>query len=59
MNKFCNIDLSQYVSLTHDPRNEYNKLYGVEHLGNVENGDNVKYLNVPIDRMCNLSKKCY
>jgi bleomycin hydrolase len=58
MNKFCNIDLSQYVSLTHDPRNEYNKLYGVEHLGNVENGDKVKYLNVPIDRMCNLSKMC-
>ena len=58
MKEFCNIDLEQYVSLTHDPRNEYNKLYGVEHLGNVENGDNVKYLNVPIDRMCNLSKKC-
>ena len=58
MKEFCNIDLDQYVSLTHDPRNEYNKLYGVEHLGNVENGDTVKYLNVPIDRMCNLSKKC-
>ena len=58
MKEFCNIDLEQYVSLTHDPRNEYNKLYGVEHLGNVENGDTVKYLNVPIDRMCNLSKKC-
>lgn len=56
--EFCNIDLDQYVSLTHDPRNEYNKLYGVQHLGNVENGDKVKYLNVPIDRMCNLSKKC-
>ena len=58
MKEFCNIDLDQYVSLTHDPRNEYNKLYGVEHLGNVENGDTVKYLNVPIDRMCDLSKKC-
>lgn len=56
MRQFCEIDFAQYVSLTHDPRNEYNTLYGVEHLGNVEGGDVVKYLNIPIDRMVQLTK---
>lgn len=57
MKDFCKIDFNDYVSLTHDPRNEYNNLYGVEHLGNVEGGDEVKYLNITIDRMMELSKK--
>ena len=57
MKDFCNIDFSDYVSLTHDPRNEYNRLYGVEHLGNVDGGDVVKYLNINVDRMVELTKK--
>lgn len=57
MREFCKIDFSNYVSLTHDPRNEYNCLYGVEHLGNVEGGDDVKYLNVNVDRMVELTKR--
>lgn len=57
MTEFCNINFNDYVSLTHDPRNEYNRLYGVEHLGNVEGGDDVKYLNVNIDRMVELTKR--
>ena len=56
MTNFCKIDLNDYVSLTHDPRNEYNNLYGVEHLGNVVNGDVVKYLNLDINRLSDLSK---
>jgi bleomycin hydrolase len=57
MTEFCNINFNDYVSLTHDPRNEYNRLYGVEHLGNVEGGDDVKYLNVNINRMVELTKR--
>jgi bleomycin hydrolase len=57
MNDFCKINFNDYVSLTHDPRNEYNQLYGVEHLGNVEGGEEVKYLNVNVDRLAELSRK--
>ena len=56
MNNFCKINFDDYVSLTHDPRNQYNQLYGVEHLGNVEGGDEVKYLNVNVDRLVELSR---
>lgn len=57
MRDFCAIDLSQYVSLTHDPRNEYNALYGVEHLGNVVGGEGVKYLNLDMERLMQLTKR--
>jgi bleomycin hydrolase len=57
MKEFCKINFDDYVSLTHDPRNEYNRLYGVEHLGNVEDGDEVKYLNINADRMVEITKK--
>jgi len=56
MKEHCKIDFDKYVSLTHDPRNDYNKLYGVDRLGNVVNGDVVKYLNLDIDRLASLSK---
>ena len=56
MKDHCKIDFDNYVSLTHDPRNDYNKLYGVNNLGNVVNGDVVKYLNLDIDRLASLSK---
>ena len=54
---FCHIDFNDYVSLTHDPRNALDELYGVKHLGNVENGDSVKYLNLDINRLKELTKK--
>jgi len=57
MKDFCKIDLTDYVSLTHDPRNDFNKLYGVQHLGNVEGGDAVKYLNLEMNRLQNLTKQ--
>ena len=56
MKKFCKVDFNDYVSLTHDPRNNLNNLYGVQHLGNVENGEEVKYLNLNIDRLKALTK---
>jgi len=53
---FCKINLDDYVSLTHDPRNDLNKLYGVENLGNVEGGEDVKYLNLDMERLKDLTK---
>lgn len=38
-----------YVSLIHDPRNEYYKHYTVAYLGNVSGGYPIRYINVPID----------
>lgn len=52
------INMDDYVSLTHDPRNDLMKLYGVDGLGNVEGGEEVKYLNVTIERMRDLVKEC-
>nr|QBK92968.1 MAG: aminopeptidase [Pithovirus LCPAC403] len=45
--------LDDYVCLIHDPRSEHNyyKLYTVQYLGNVLGGHPVKYLNVPIESM--------
>jgi len=54
---FCKINFSDYVSLTHDPRNALNALYGVENLGNVEGGDVVKYLNLDMNRLKEVTKK--
>ncbi len=57
MQDFCKIDFDDYVSLTHDPRNRYNALYGVQHLGNVVNGGVVKYLNLEIHRLNEITKR--
>lgn len=57
MKEFCEINFDDYVSLTHDPRNSYNALYGVEHLGNVVNGDEVKYLNLEMNRLNEITKR--
>jgi len=46
-----------YVCLINDPRKEhpYYKLYTVKYLGNVLDGNKVKYLNLPIDRIKELT----
>ncbi len=44
-------DISSHVSLIHDPRNEYYKLYTVAFLGNVVGGHGIRYINVPIDEL--------
>ena len=56
MTDFCKIDLNDFVSLTHDPRNTVDCLYGVENLGNVEGGEEVKYLNLEMDRLKDITK---
>ena len=57
MKEFCNINLDNYVSLTNDPRLEKNKIYSVKYLNNLENGDEIKYLNLPINRIKELTNK--
>ena len=51
------LDLKQYVSLIHDPRNEYGKRFGIEYLQNVAEGDEVVHLNVDMDKIVTLCKK--
>jgi len=53
MRDFVEVDLTEYVSLVHDPRNEYGQVYTVEYLGNVVEGDMVRYVNAPIDAIRN------
>eukprot|EP00501_MAST-03F_sp_TOSAG23-6_P002103 GSMAST32.ASY1.ANO1.2198.1 assembled CDS len=43
--------LNAQISLVHDPRNEYFKLYTVSRLGNVVGGNPIRYLNLPIDEL--------
>lgn len=43
---FVGIDLDDYVSVIHDPRNVYDKSYGVTYLGNVVEDKMVRHLNV-------------
>ncbi len=42
-------EIDKMVSLIHDPRNAYYRLYTVEYLGNVVGGRPTIYINVPID----------
>ena len=44
-------DVDRLVSVVHDPRNEYGKLYTVDRLGNVPEGYRVRYLNLPMDKV--------
>jgi bleomycin hydrolase len=50
-------DFNDYVCLVNDPRKEhpYNNLYTVKYLGNVLDGNKVKYLNLPIERIKRLT----
>lgn len=51
--KYITLPLDEYVCLVHDPRetSPFGKTFTVKHLGNVLNGDIVKYLNVEMDVM--------
>ena len=56
-NKFLSMDLKDKVCLIHCPMSnkEFNKLYTVKYLGNVVEGQIIKYLNVSIDEMKNFA----
>lgn len=55
--KFCNVDLENYVSIVHDPRNIYNSLYSIDILNNMIDGKCVKYLNLRMSVIRELTKK--
>ncbi len=59
MNKYVDLDLSDYVCLVDDPRSAHpkNAPLTVSHLGNVVGGPQVKYLNVDVELMKKLTAK--
>jgi bleomycin hydrolase len=59
MAEFVDLPLDDYVCLVHDPRprNPTGRTYTVEQLGNVVGGAGVKYLNVDIGLMKNITQR--
>ncbi len=57
--RYCTIDLSEYVCLVNDPRESspYGRTYTVEHLGNVLGAPPVVYLNVEMPLMKKLASE--
>lgn len=55
--RYVEKDLSDYICLVHDPRNEYGKTYTVDFLGNVIGGATVTYLNVDIGLIKSIAQK--
>lgn len=55
--EYVNYKMDDYICLVNDPRQEhpYNKIYTVKYLGNVYDGNKVKYLNLPINRIRELT----
>ncbi len=58
-NDHVDFELDDHICVINDPRREHEfyKLYTVQHLGNVVGGQPVKYLNVPIDHMKDITIK--
>ena len=58
-NKYVNINLDDYVSIINSPTEDkpYEKTFTVKYLGNVYGGDEVFYLNLPIDELKKLAIK--
>jgi bleomycin hydrolase len=57
--RYVELPLADYVCLVNDPRptSPYGRTFTVEYLGNVVGGGIVKYLNVEIDLMKNITKR--
>ncbi|MCK5811323.1 MAG: C1 family peptidase [Clostridiales bacterium] len=57
--KVVDINLDDYVSVINAPTIDkpFNRVYTVKYLGNVYEGEKIKYLNVNIDTMKQLTKK--
>lgn len=58
-NKYVNIDLDDYISIINAPTKDkpYGKTFTVDYLGNVIGGRDIKYLNLPIGDLKDLSIK--
>lgn len=50
--EYIDMDLNQYVSIINSPTQDkpFNKLYTVKHLGNVVEGNPIRYINLEMDR---------
>jgi bleomycin hydrolase len=57
--KYVTLDVDEYVCLVNDPRetSPYNKTYTVGYLGNVVGGDDIRYLNVDIQVIKDLTRE--
>ncbi|ETV92030.1 hypothetical protein H310_13555 [Aphanomyces invadans] len=50
------IDVNDYVSIVHDPRHAFDTILTVDRLGNVVEGNPIRYLNVPSDDLWKCAK---
>ena len=48
-------NVDDFVCIVHDPRNTFDETYTVKYLGNVIDGNEVKYLNLEIDELRKLT----
>jgi len=57
--KYVNLNLKDYISVINAPTKDkpFNKTFTVQYLGNVEGGNNVKYLNVDMETFKKLALK--
>ncbi len=57
--KYVNLNMKDYISIINAPTQDkpFNKTFTVQYLGNVEGGNNVKYLNVDIETFKKLALK--
>ncbi|CAG8485518.1 1690_t:CDS:2 [Gigaspora margarita] len=53
--EFVNYKATETFSLVNDPRNPYLRLYTIEFLGNIQNGLPIRYVNIPIETMKQLT----
>lgn len=49
--KVLDFNTLNYISLLNDPRNDFNKMIKVDRLGNLINGLDVTYLNLPMEKL--------
>ena len=54
-NKFVNEDFSTYYMVMNDPTREYYKVYEIEYDRHVYDGQNWKYLNLPMPEIANMA----
>ncbi|CAG8440573.1 6150_t:CDS:2 [Scutellospora calospora] len=55
--EFINYKATETISLVNDPRNPYLRLYTIEFLGNIQGGLPIRYVNIPIETMKDLTIK--
>ncbi|MGM0499695.1 MAG: aminopeptidase C [Bacillota bacterium] len=57
-NKYSKVKMTDYVSIINAPTNDkpFDQTYTVEFLGNVKEGQQIHYLNLPIEKLINYSK---